>query len=473
MIKDFFKFSFGSWISAFISFFTTPLITLFISPENFGIAALFNTTSAILLQVILLGTDQSFIRFFYEYEEILRPKLLWNSLIPSVLWGGICISVLFFCRNDISEFLFESNNTLLVGLLGIDLFVKLIDRFTSLVFRMQKRGVAYSLQRLGISLLNAICIIIYCLYVEKNFYAIIIASIISTAIMTLLAIFIEKKFWFYHVKISKVLIRQILIYGFPLIFASLLGLIFQTMDKYFLKFFSDFEQLGLYTASFKIVGVLALVQSGFSVYWIPVSFEHYEKYPNDKCFYEKIFHCLYVFLIPIALLLILFKDFIILILGWQYRQAATIMPFLIFIPVLYTLAEVTCLGIYFKKKTIWQTYIALILVIGAVILNYLLISKWGAKGASLSIAIVYILYFYLRTFVSIHFFSMNFQLLRISVYLLLLFVVAWVNTFIDTAFYGYCSALFSLIFFLFVERKKNVEIVNYIYYRLRIKKSFK
>lgn len=469
MIKDFLKFSFGSWISALISFFTTPIITLFISPENFGIATLFSTTSSILLQVVLLGTDQSFIRFFYEYKEAERPNLLWNSLLPSASFGFICMLILFLNRNDISKFLFESGDSLLVGLLGVDLLVKLIDRFVSLVLRMQKKGVVYSLQRLGITLLNAICILGYCLYVKKDFYAIIIASIVSTLLIDFVAIIIEKRFWFQHIRISKILIRQILLYGFPLIFASLLALIFQTMDKYFLKFFSDFEQVGLYAASFKIVAVLALVQSGFSIYWVPVSFEHYEKDPEDKSFFENVFNYLYIFFIPVALILILLKDYIILILGSQYRQAASIMPFLVFIPLLYTLTDVTCLGIYFKKKTVWQSYVALLLVIIGLILNYLFVPALGAKGAALSIAVVYICYFYLRTLVSIHFFPMNFKLWKISKYLLLLFVVAWVNTFVNDLLWGRLAALGGLLCFLFVERKKIGETIDYIYDKLKRK----
>ena len=120
LVKNFIQFSWGTWVSAVISFFTTPIVTLLILPEDFGKVAMFTLANSIVLQLVLAGGDQSFMRFFYERGENRRSALLWNSLLPSVfIW--IFISFLFLgFREQISTWLIAEYQPLIVALLSTD-----------------------------------------------------------------------------------------------------------------------------------------------------------------------------------------------------------------------------------------------------------------------------------------------------------------------------------------------------------------
>ena len=48
---------------------------------------------------------------------------------------------------------------------------------------------------------------------------------------------------------------------------------------------------------------------------------------------------------------IMFKDLIILLLGKDYREASMVIPFLVFMPLMYTISETTVGGIDFKKAS--------------------------------------------------------------------------------------------------------------------------
>ncbi len=95
-IKSFFQFSIGQWIAALISFVTTPITTWLIIPEEFGRASMFTLAFNLLLNIALLGADQSFVRMFYEKPEEERRNLLWESLMPSLSVGIIIWSYLLF-----------------------------------------------------------------------------------------------------------------------------------------------------------------------------------------------------------------------------------------------------------------------------------------------------------------------------------------------------------------------------------------
>ncbi len=86
-LKGFLSFSVGTWLRAIISFFSTPVISYLIVPEEFGRAAMFTLVYNIALLVSLLGIDQSFVRYYYETEE--RNSLFWTSLFLPLLIGGI------------------------------------------------------------------------------------------------------------------------------------------------------------------------------------------------------------------------------------------------------------------------------------------------------------------------------------------------------------------------------------------------
>lgn len=62
--KSFLSFSIGTWLRAFISVFTTPIITYLINPEEFGKSAMYATAFGVINTTVLFGTDQAFVRFF-------------------------------------------------------------------------------------------------------------------------------------------------------------------------------------------------------------------------------------------------------------------------------------------------------------------------------------------------------------------------------------------------------------------------
>lgn len=74
--------------------------------------------------------------------------------------------------------------------------------------------------------------------------------------------------------------------------------------------------------------------------------------------------------------------------------------FLLFIPVFHTVSETTTLGIVFSKRTIFNLYVSIICVVTNVMGNYLLIPSLGTKGAAISTAISYLLFFLARTLFS-------------------------------------------------------------------------
>ena len=128
-------------------------------------------------------------------------------------------------------------------------------------------------------------------------------------------------------------------------------ILFQTADKLALNAYGTYSDVGIYSSTMTLVNVFAIVQTSFNTLWAPMAVEHYSKDPNDKSLYYKGNQIITVIMFFIGLTLILFKDVFALLLGEKYREAAYILPFLIFNPIMYTISETTVNGLVCRRKS--------------------------------------------------------------------------------------------------------------------------
>jgi len=459
-IKSFFQFSIGQWIAALISFITTPITTWLIIPEEFGKASMFTLAFNLLLNVALLGADQSFVRMFYERSEDKRRDLLWDSLLPSLSIGFVIFALIGIFWRELSFVLFgDYNHFLPILLLGVTILIGILERFSTMAVRMKKRGIAFSTLRVINGITNAVFTILYALFVSRTFYAVIVGLFFSHIVTALLAIFFEKDLWFGKFKVDFKSIKVIIRYGLPFVPTFLITWLFQSIDRLALRNFSDFTEIGLYSAAFKVVAVMNLIQVGFTTFWTPVSYESYEKEPESKGIFEKASAFIAAAMFVFGLLIVVFKDVIFLLLESSYRQAAGISSFLILMPIMYTVSETTVVGINFKKKTYWHMLIASVAAGVNVFGNLMLVPIYGAKGAALSTGVSYIVFFCMRTFIANRLFPVNHHLGKFFLSTSVFVVVAFINTFVSNMVFQVVSAVLGLIVVMFVYRDQ----VKYVF----------
>lgn len=68
-LKKLLGFSAASWISAAISFLSTPFITRFFLPEDVGKVNIFLTILVLFQTISILGLDQAFMRFYTDLSS--------------------------------------------------------------------------------------------------------------------------------------------------------------------------------------------------------------------------------------------------------------------------------------------------------------------------------------------------------------------------------------------------------------------
>ena len=142
ILKTFLNFSIGSWISLIIGMVSAPIVTRLLDPSELGKSSMFTLIINIGVIIILCGTDQYYIRYYYE--EVNKKKLLKKCLKICV---GVFLIVSFIIvnfRENLLIFMFEEYKAYICVLILISLFFQVLNSFLLIIVRMEQKGKTFS-----------------------------------------------------------------------------------------------------------------------------------------------------------------------------------------------------------------------------------------------------------------------------------------------------------------------------------------
>lgn len=405
MLKKFLSFFLGSIGSLMIGLLSIPIITRLLSPEDYGIASLFMTIGTLLATIAIVGTDQSFIRFFINHNRI---KLLKKCLILSSFTTLFLIIVIIFLKESLSKFLSFNENLIIT--ISLYIILTILYRFSTLILRMLQYGLKFSLIQVLQRVLELVIFLIIYFISDSSFLSLIYSWIISLLILIVVSNLMIISFWEKGIdKNEEPTINDILKFSIPFAISSIIIISFQSLDKLFLGEWTTNKELGQYMAAFKIVGIINVLQSAFSTFWTPISLEAFHKNSDDKSTFEKISKFTLIVMYIIGTSIVLFKDIILYLLGSEYRSVGSLLPLLVMMPIMYTLSETTVQGVNFSKKSQYHIVISIFVLLVNLISLIVLIPKLGIKGAALSIAISYIVFYIIRTYFGMKNYKFNYS----------------------------------------------------------------
>ncbi|MGP7816703.1 oligosaccharide flippase family protein [Niallia sp. 01092] len=399
VIKKFIGFSVGPVLGAFIAFITIPLTTHFVHPDEYGKASMFLLLQMVLASFLYLGLDQSYTR---EYHSSKNKLHLFQQaiLIPLAIAVLILLISIIFSR-QISVWLFSSPNHIIpVILIGVMVVFMVIERFILLSIRMEEKALEYSLLNIFVKLFMLILTLIFVLFIRRDFLAVVYSTIFGQILGDLyLVIRYRYLFSFNHFSVDKDMLRKMVIFGLPLVVATSLTGLLNSLDRIFLRIWSDYYNIGIFTATLKIAGTLAIIKTSFTSYWVPMAYRWHEEGKELK-YYKLMSDSILLFMSIVFFGILIFKDFIAAILSSGYSDSKYLIAFLCLQPIMYTVSETTCLGIVFSRKSYLNIWVSVVSVIPNLILNILLVPKFGATGAAIATSVSYLCFFIARTYFS-------------------------------------------------------------------------
>jgi len=463
MIKQLLSFSYGSLGMAALSLLSTPIVTLLVLPGEFGKASVFAIVLNIVFQISLLGVDQSFTRMFYEKKSEAERAALARRCLALALAATLLIICCFmpFWRR-VSRLLFDAEDLWAALLLAASLFLSVTSAFAMTAVKMHKRGHLHSMGQISAALVNIAVTTAYAVWVSPAFHAIVCGAAAMQLVLTAVPLILQRRFWTLpppRDPFDRVEAARLLRYGLPLVPAFIITSVFQGMDKMALRAYSSFEEIGLYAAASKFAFLLTIMQTGFYHFWQPTSMERYEADNNDVRFFEKMFEYATVAVLISAGLLLTMKDIVKYLLASTYWDSVMIMPFLLIVPLMNLLSEITGSGIRFKKRTYLYVAAASVGVAANFAGNYCLIPIYGAHGAAISTGAAYTIYFLIQTWIAGKLFAANYRIYKMIPAFLTVVIFMALNTFY--AIPWWCN-IAPVVMIVLIHRGTVAEVVRYL-----------
>lgn len=397
-MKKLLVFAIGPVVAALLGLVTVPILTRIVTPEIYGKISLAQVTIQFFLMIIFSGYEQAYTREFYS--EVKISKLFSNTFFVSAFIFCILILASLLFSGSISEMLFDMNNKSILLIVITTSFLLAILKYIQIYFRMNKQAVHFSASLATRAIVNFLFIVGFYYYFETfgllEYLIIQLASIIITILV--LVLFVNKTdFYLSRTAFDLVYFKSLSKFALPLLISSVLMWILYSVDQVMLKYLANFRELGIYSSAYRICSAMILMQTIICSYWLPLALKWYKDNTDIKC-YEAIGNIIALILFLIFSIILYFRDFIVLLLGNDFSDSLSVFPYLLLYPILYTLSEVCSVGIIFRRKTKYLVIITFMSASLNIALNYYLIPQIGAKGAAISTAVTFSLYFYLRIF---------------------------------------------------------------------------
>ncbi|HYX07992.1 MAG TPA: oligosaccharide flippase family protein [Bacteroidales bacterium] len=394
-VKDTLIYSVGNLSTKLVGFILIPLYTTKLTTQEFGIYGILEATSQVIVALLGLGLYNAFYRWYWDKEYSEKKKSMFFTILVAVfVFSILFVWLLTRFSGSISSLLFDSNNfTSLVNLMLINTALEAVGIIPATLLRLQQKSLMYSVTYMIKFVTNLIFAVYFVKYLNLNIEGIYQALIIGNVVYLLvLSRFVFKNI---EIKFEPVLLNGMLKFGIPLVFSSMIGVLFNMTDRFSLRFLKDLSDVGVFSLGFKIANTLKvfIVASINMALW-PMIFKMMDK-PENKRFYSKMLTYIAFSMAIMVLGMSFFGKEIIKLLAKQtaYYDSFKVIPIVSFSIFFGMLRDISFIGFHISKKTKIIATLMLISFFINVGFNVLLIPPFGIIGAAAATSVTQLIMF--------------------------------------------------------------------------------
>lgn len=418
-------YSFIGLFPVFISFFTLPVLTRYLSPEEYGILSMVVAFTSMVSIAATFQIYSGVSRIYFDYDNEDR-KVYFSTLFYSVTIISILVFIFFIFAGDAFIGILYSKSE--VGfwpyffISVISIFFSLPIGITTAFFKVQEKGK----QLLILSVLGTIITTVLILYLVVIELMGVMGSLIGSSIGGFLT-YLLHVFYFrsnFVFKFEKSMFIENLRFGIPVIPHALGGYLFMYSDIIILEKYVAIGIIGIYAIADRFALLLKTIVNSFSKAFQPIfmkasknSIEEGQKvvYETSKSWF---------ILLGIGYIIIshMGEYVIYLMTPKEYHKAALILPLLSMAYVFRGIYIMPINTFYFMKKTKYLPIATLTSGILNVLLNILLIPYIGIWGAAITTTLSFAINWYLLEVLSNKTFKVKFSRNAITFLFLLMIV---------------------------------------------------
>jgi O-antigen/teichoic acid export membrane protein len=382
----------SSVIGRLLGYLLVPIYTRVFLPGEYGTVSVFYAYAAFLTVILTYGMETAFFRFSESEED--KEKVYSTGMISLMFSSLIFLCLATFFAQDIATWMDYAAHPEYVlwfaWFLGLDALSKIpFARLRAQNKALQFAGI--NMMNITVNFLLNLFFLLFCPYAIRHeswslihgfihlvyrpgwgIEYIFISNLIASALTLLLLI---PQFSGIKWKPDPKLLKTMLIYAFPLLFAGMAGIVNETFDRILLRYLLPKDiasyQVGIYSACYKISILMTIFIQAYKYAAEPFFFAA-AKEKDAKILYARIMDYFIIVVSFIFLATMVYLDDFVMryLIGKNYWEGRGVIPILmmanLFLGVYYNLS------IWYKltSKTIWGAWLSLIGAIITIGLNF-------------------------------------------------------------------------------------------------------
>lgn len=437
LFKDTALYGMSSIVGRFLNYLLVPLYTAKIAASSGGYGVITNVYAytALLLVILTFGMETTFFRFVNK--EGANPMRTYSTVL--IMVGSVAllfVALVLAFINPVSSFMGYSAHEEYVAVMATCVAIDAFQCIPFAYLRYKHRPWKFVALKMLFIVLNITLNIVYfvvlpAMYSNPSTHGFAASvydpnvgvgyvfrlNLFCTAIITF---FFWKELTGFRWVFDKILFRKMLSYSWPILLLGITGILNQTADKILFPIVSPgaegHVQLGIYGAAAKIAMIMAMITQAFRYAYEPFVFGS-AKEKGSRDTYAKAMKYFIIFTLLAYLVVVGYLDVLKYIIGRDYWEGLKVVP--------VVMAAEIMMGVYFNlsfwykliDKTIYGAWFSGVGCVVLVLINVLLIPKYGYMACAWAGVAGYGTAMLLSYFVGQKKYPINYPLKSITVYI--------------------------------------------------------
>lgn len=406
LIKNSGTFMIANFGSKIVSLLMVRLYTEMLSQEEYGTLDIMTTVIYLVVPFCTLSVQEAVLRYSMDKDKD-SCKVLKNAY--GIIGIGCCLIICISCV--VWKFGNEIEIFLIMALIILESFYNTTMQYARGIGRVKIFAFGGVLYTIIMSCSN----IVYLVYFKWGIVGYLLAMITADFIVTMFYICILKiGKVIRRTNFDKALLQEMLKYSIPMIPNALIWWLMGAADKYLLVYWWGVAANGLYAVAHKIPTILNTLGSIFFQAWQISAVDAYDDEKKSE-FYGRVFHFFYsCMILTVGVINVVVKPIYSIFVSEDFYIARKYTSFLM-LAMVFSAAS-TFVGTYYSviKKTKGNLKTNAIGVILNIMLNCILIPRFGITGAAIATFAGYLVIWVIRTIDTNKFMKVKYHYFRIG-----------------------------------------------------------
>lgn len=375
-------------IKSLVPVLMLPILTAYLTPSEFGVLSLIETTILFLSPFILLNINAAISVEFFKLEKLELKLYITNALLLSLLSFIIIFIGLYVFQHEISLWI-DIDNDIVVFLAVFSLF-RVISQVYLGLMQVSQKVKTFAIFSLGQTFLDFLLSYVFVVLLLEGMQGRlwgVYGAFLILSIVGFYFLFSGK----YIGKINFQYTKSILKFGVPLIPHVIGGTIMAMSDRYFISYYYGSSEVGLYTIAYQMSALMLLASMSINQAWTPMLFKLLKE--SSKSTIKKITTFLAGVFVLLALCIYMLENLLFYIfVNDDFYLAKQYFPYLLLGFLFQSFYFLATNYFFYEKKT---ALLASITFLGALInlgLNYVFINYFGVVGVAYATCLTWLFY---------------------------------------------------------------------------------